>query len=59
MAEDNVELVRRLSEQLNRSFSRGEPVEELVEATSPRLRIDASRRVFNPGSMRVGRAFGR
>jgi hypothetical protein len=48
MAEDNVELVKRLSERLNRSFNVGEPAPELIERTSAQLRIDASRRVFNP-----------
>src|SRR4051794_11900766 len=49
MEEDNVALVRRISELVNRSYLTGQPVPGLFEPMSPRLRIDASRRIFNPG----------
>ncbi len=48
MSRENIEIVRRLSELLRASFESGCAVEEMLSLCSPGMRIDASRRVFNP-----------
>ena len=48
MSREDVELVRRVADLMAASYEAGEAAPALLEICSPELRIDASRRVFNP-----------
>jgi ketosteroid isomerase-like protein len=50
MAQENVEIVRRATEVLRDSYKRGEPTDEMLTLCAPDIRVDASRRVFNPAT---------
>ncbi|HEX3433532.1 MAG TPA: nuclear transport factor 2 family protein [Solirubrobacteraceae bacterium] len=48
MSEENVEIVRLAGQYLRESYRCGEPIAGLLDLTAPDVRVDASRRVFNP-----------
>jgi ketosteroid isomerase-like protein len=48
VSEENVEIVRRGLELLRESYESGEATAGLLELCAPDIRVDASRRVFNP-----------
>ena len=48
MSQENEALVRRAGQLLADSYEAGEATQALLELCSPELRVDASRRVFNP-----------
>jgi ketosteroid isomerase-like protein len=48
MSQENVAIVRRLSELMRASYAKGRAEEEALALCAPDMRIDASRRVFNP-----------
>ncbi|HWG08666.1 MAG TPA: nuclear transport factor 2 family protein [Solirubrobacteraceae bacterium] len=48
MSQENVAIVRRAEEALSVSFERGEATADLLDLCAPDIRVDASRRIFNP-----------
>jgi hypothetical protein len=48
MAQGDTAVVRAAIGALNESFARGEPTEALLELCEADIRVDASRRMFNP-----------
>ena len=50
MSQENVEIVRRAIEMLSEAYRRGEPTDEMLALCVPDIRLDASRRVFNPAT---------
>jgi ketosteroid isomerase-like protein len=46
--EQNLEIVRRAADLLRESYGTGTPADALLELLAPDIRVDASRRVFNP-----------
>jgi ketosteroid isomerase-like protein len=48
MSEQNLEIVRQGLEFLRESYESGEATAGLLELCAPDIRVDASRRVFNP-----------
>lgn len=50
MSHENVEIVRRATAILRASYKSGEPTDEMLALCAPDIRMDASRRVFNPAT---------
>jgi ketosteroid isomerase-like protein len=50
MSQHNVEIVRRATELLSEAYKSGEPTDEMLALCAPDIRVDASRRVFNPAT---------
>jgi hypothetical protein len=48
MSQENVEIVREAMEALSESYTRGEATDGLLALCAPDIRVDSSRRVFNP-----------
>jgi ketosteroid isomerase-like protein len=48
MSEQNLEIVRRAIQVLSESYEKGEATGALLDLCAPDIRVDASRRVFNP-----------
>jgi ketosteroid isomerase-like protein len=48
VSEENVEIVRRVIATLREAYKSGDATAELLELCAPDIRVDASRRVFNP-----------
>jgi uncharacterized protein len=50
MSQENMEIVRRATESLSESYKSGEATDEMLALCAPDIRVDASRRVFNPAT---------
>jgi hypothetical protein len=48
MSEENIEVVRRATELSREAYASGEPTDEMLSHCAPEIRVDSSRRVFNP-----------
>jgi ketosteroid isomerase-like protein len=49
VSQENVEVVQRGLVFLRESYESGEATDQLLDLCAPEIRVDASRRVFNPG----------
>jgi hypothetical protein len=49
MTHDSLEIVRQALKELRHSYARGAATEGLLDLCAPDIRVDATRRVFNPG----------
>jgi len=47
-SDENIEIARRGLEHLHESHERGDATDRLLAICAPEIRVDATRRVFNP-----------
>jgi ketosteroid isomerase-like protein len=48
VSQENLEIVRKGLDRLSASYAEGAAAQELLDLCAPGIRVDASRRVFNP-----------